>query len=56
MRCRESRCGRSLGEERADRLAFVKSERRDVDETDGVRRIGAERSDYLTAMPSTAAA
>ena len=40
----------SLLQQRADRFALVKSERRDVDQTNDVRRVGAERGHDLTAV------
>ena len=40
----------SVLEQRADRFRFVKSERSDVDETDRVWRVVAERGHDLTAV------
>jgi len=34
----------------ADRFALIEAEARDVDQADDVRRIGAHRSDDLTAV------
>ena len=39
-----------LGEKRAERLALVEPERRDVDEADDVRRLGTERGHDLAAV------
>jgi hypothetical protein len=40
---------RPLREQRADRLTLVEPERRDVDEADDVRCVGAERGDDLAS-------
>jgi hypothetical protein len=47
---RERRHHRPLGEKRAERFALVEAERRDVDEADDVRRLGAERGHDLAAV------
>jgi hypothetical protein len=44
------RRGRRTLEQRTDGLALVEPEGRDVNQTDDVRRIGAERGDDLTAV------
>jgi hypothetical protein len=41
---------RCLAQQGADRLAFVKSERGDVDQANDVGRVGAERGDDLAAV------
>jgi hypothetical protein len=47
---RQGRGRRCLPQQRADRLAFVKSEPRDVDQADDVGRVGAEGGDDLAAV------
>jgi hypothetical protein len=47
---RDRRGRRTLLEQRADRLALVEPEAGDVDESDDVRCVGAERRDDLAAV------
>jgi hypothetical protein len=47
---RQRRGGRSLLQQRADRFALVKTERRDVDQPNRVRRVGAQRGHDLPAI------
>jgi hypothetical protein len=51
---RQRRGGRAVAAERRDRLALVEPERRDVDEPDDVRRVGAQMT-ALQLEPSAQA-